>query len=317
MENIINVGILAHADAGKTTLTEQMLFLSGSIRSAGSVDDGTASTDSLAVEQQRGISVKTALTSLLWNNARINIIDTPGHSDFISEVERAFAALDLAVLVVSAAEGIEPQTEILLETLLRLRLPFAVFLNKTDRAGSDTQAVLHDLRQLCAGSRELLPYSASLQEGSDAVQAIPVDFSLSAEMEKAVMALDDEALMDAFLSESPGLPGRIQEEAAAAFRECRLLPVFCGAAKHGRGVAALLAFLSHQAKPPENPEAPPAAVIVKALHDKKYGKLLYVRLLSGTLRVRQGLQTDSGTENRPVAKARGTQATGHRLPALR
>lgn len=295
MSNTINVGILAHADAGKTTLTEQMLFLSGSIRSAGSVDDGTASTDSLSVERRRGISVKTALTSLCWNKACINIIDTPGHSDFISEVERAFAALDLAVLVISAVEGIEPQTEILLETLLRLKLPFIVFLNKTDRAGSDFQGSLRDLHQLCAG-REPLLYTIPAEEGTDAVQAVPVDFSLPAERENAVMALGNETLMDALLADSPGLAERIQTEINKAFEENRLLPVFCGATKYGRGVAGLLDFLSLQAKPLRDPDGPSAAVIVKAEHDKKYGKLLYVRMLSGTLRVRQALETNQGTE---------------------
>lgn len=295
MNKIINVGILAHADAGKTTLTEQMLFLSGSIRSAGSVDDGTASTDSLTVEQQRGISVKTALTSLSFENARINIIDTPGHSDFISEVERAFAALDMAVLVISAVEGIEAQTEILLETLQRLGLPYAVFLNKTDRAGSGCADILRELRQLCA-TREPLTLTRPADEGTDAVQAVPVDFTEPAEMETAVMALQSDALMEALLSDEPDLPERIQAETEAAFREKRLLPVFCGATKYGRGVKELLGFLGQHARPPQNTEAPPAAVIVKAGHDKKAGKLLYVRMLSGTLRVRQALPTPDGTE---------------------
>ena len=98
-----NIGIMAHVDSGKTTLTEQLLFQTGAIRTAGSVDEGTTATDSLAVEKQRGISVRTATASTFWKGVTINIIDTPGHIDFAGEVERALSALDYAVVIVSAA----------------------------------------------------------------------------------------------------------------------------------------------------------------------------------------------------------------------
>ena len=119
----INLGILAHVDAGKTSLTEQLLFLGGALRTAGAVDRGTAQTDTLAVEQARGISVKTADAVLETERAVINIIDTPGHADFISEVERALSVLDCAVVVVSAVEGVQAQTEILLNAIQKLALP--------------------------------------------------------------------------------------------------------------------------------------------------------------------------------------------------
>ena len=105
-----NIGILAHVDSGKTTLTEQLLYLTGAIRRAGSVDDGTAATDSLSVEKQRGISVRTATASAQWKGTTVNIIDTPGHIDFAGEVERAIAALDYAVVLVSAVVGVREHT---------------------------------------------------------------------------------------------------------------------------------------------------------------------------------------------------------------
>ena len=108
----LNLGILAHVDAGKTTLTEQMLFAAGSIREAGSVDDGNTRTDSLSVERERGISVRTATASLLWQGKIINIVDTPGHVDFAGEVERCLGALDIAIVVVSAPDGVRAHTEI-------------------------------------------------------------------------------------------------------------------------------------------------------------------------------------------------------------
>ena len=116
----LNIGIVAHADAGKTTLTEQILYLTGAIRAPGSVDEGTAVTDGMEIERRRGISVRTACASVLWKGCRLNLIDAPGHADFLSEVERSLAVLDGAVLVVSAVEGVQPQTRMLLETIGRI-----------------------------------------------------------------------------------------------------------------------------------------------------------------------------------------------------
>ena len=113
-----NIGIFAHVDAGKTTLSEQMLLKAGAIRAAGAVDSGTAHTDTLPVEQQRGISVRAKCVRLTWRGEAINLIDTPGHTDFSAEIERSLWALDGAVIVVSGAEGVQPQTELLFEALL-------------------------------------------------------------------------------------------------------------------------------------------------------------------------------------------------------
>ena len=302
MDNKINVGIFAHADAGKTTLTEQMLYLSGSIRSAGSVDEGTASTDSLEVEKQRGISVKTALASIEWRGARIYIIDTPGHSDFISEVERSLKAIDLAVLVISAAEGIEAQTEILLDALTRLGRPFAVFINKTDRAGSDIAGTEAELRELLADGRETLMYTAAENEGTDSVKSISVDFAISDMTENAVMALKDEELMEVFLSGEAGFAELLHKELQGAFLENRLVPLFCGATKFGEGIEFLLDFISGCAVPlPGGEDGPLSAVIVKAEHDVRHGKLLYIRMLSGSLRVRQPIEASVG-ETEKIAR---------------
>ena len=143
-----NIGILAHVDSGKTTLTEQLLYLTGAIRNAGSVDSGTTATDSLSVEKQRGISVRTATATAKWQNIIINIIDTPGHIDFAGEVERALAALDYAVVIVSAVEGVRAHTENILKSLDAAKLPRIVFINKVDRAGADVSSVMKELEGL-------------------------------------------------------------------------------------------------------------------------------------------------------------------------
>ena len=123
----LNLGILAHVDAGKTTLTERLLYSAGVIDEVGSVDKGTTRTDSLALEQQRGITIKSAVVSFPIDDVAVNLIDTPGHPDFIAEVERVLSVLDGCVLVLSAVEGVQPQTRILMRALQRLEVPTLLF----------------------------------------------------------------------------------------------------------------------------------------------------------------------------------------------
>src|ERR1700677_973345 len=144
---ILNLGILAHVDAGKTTLTERLLYSAGVIDEVGSVDEGTTQTDSLAPERQRGITIKSAVVSFRVGGTTVNLIDTPGHPDFVAEVERALSVLDGAVLVVSAVEGVQPQTRILWRALQRLRVPTLFFVNKIDRRGAGYDRVLGDIAE--------------------------------------------------------------------------------------------------------------------------------------------------------------------------
>src|ERR687890_2567307 len=140
--DILNLGIVAHVDAGKTTLTERLLFAAGAIDEIGSVDDGSTQTDSLALEKQRGITIKSAVVSFVIDDVMVNLIDTPGHPDFIAEVERVLSVLDGAVLVISAVEGVQPQTRVLMRALQRLRVPTLLFVNKIDRGGASPERVL-------------------------------------------------------------------------------------------------------------------------------------------------------------------------------
>src|SRR5215208_6993415 len=144
---IVNLGILAHVDAGKTTLTERLLHAAGVIDEIGSVDDGSTQTDSLALERQRGITIKSAVVSFTIGDVAVNLIDTPGHPDFIAEVERVLSVLDGAVLVVSAVEGVQAQTRVLMRALQRLRVPTLIFVNKVDRRGADCARVLREIAE--------------------------------------------------------------------------------------------------------------------------------------------------------------------------
>src|SRR5256714_3077145 len=140
--SLLNLGILAHIDAGKTSLTERLLHAAGVIDEIGSVDDGSTQTDTLALERARGITIKSAVVSFVVDGVTVNLIDTPGHPDFIAEVERVLSVLDGAVLVISAVEGVQPQTRVLMRALQRMRIPTLLFVNKIDRAGAQYEGVL-------------------------------------------------------------------------------------------------------------------------------------------------------------------------------
>jgi len=126
----LNIGILAHVDAGKTSLTENLLFLSQAIKVKGQVDKGTTQTDFLDVEKERGITVRSAVATFDWKNIQINLIDTPGHVDFSSDVERSLRVLDCAILVISAVDGIQAHTETLWKALIKYKIPTIFFVNK-------------------------------------------------------------------------------------------------------------------------------------------------------------------------------------------
>jgi ribosomal protection tetracycline resistance protein len=163
----LNLGILAHVDAGKTTLGERLLYDAGVIRTLGSVDRGTTQADTLALERARGITIRTAVVSFPLDGIVVNLIDTPGHPDFIAEVERALAVLDGAVLVLSAVEGVQAQTLVLWRALQRLHVPTLLFVNKTDRAGADVGRVTDEIRSRLDTDAAVLAGSAITGEGLD------------------------------------------------------------------------------------------------------------------------------------------------------
>ena len=142
---VLNLGIVAHVDAGKTSLTERLLYAAGVIDELGSVDAGNTRTDTLALERQRGITIKVGGGLVRVGDSTVNLIDTPGHPDFIAEVERVLSVLDGAVLVVSAVEGVQAQTRVLLRALRRLGIPTLIFVNKIDRRGAQDRALLRQI----------------------------------------------------------------------------------------------------------------------------------------------------------------------------
>jgi ribosomal protection tetracycline resistance protein len=316
----LNLGILAHVDAGKTTLTEWMLHRSGAIRSPGSVDRGTARTDDLEVERRRGISVRSALVSLTWRGRRINLIDTPGHADFSAEVERSLRALDGAVLLLSAAEGVQARTEVLWEALREMGLPTILFVNKVDRVGADAARTLDRIRAI------LTPAAAPLQrvvgEGGDSpalvpLRALPPEDPLR-ERFLEILAEADEEILERYLEGNlPGM-GVLEERFAGLARAGKVFPVYFGAALRGLGVEELMdGILRHLPPASGDPEASPSGLVFRVIHDGTNGRGAYVRLFEGTLRARDAVVPGGRGAEEKIARIRSAgPAHPEDLPAL-
>jgi len=277
-----NIGILAHVDAGKTTLTEQLLYRMGALRSLGSVDEGTAVTDSLQVERERGISVRTAAATGSWKNRTINLIDTPGHVDFAGEVERSLAALDFAVVVVSAVEGVRAHTENIFYALHQAGLPCMVFINKLDRAGANVPAVLQDIARVTGETPILLCEAENVETDAVSVRTLTGD-GFNAAVTEGLAEISDEAA-ECFLADEM-LPG---EKAKALLKDAvagrRVIPVLMGAAKYSIGVEGMLDFLTEYMPTAERRgKEELSGIIFKIEHDKQMGKLSHIRLFGGQI----------------------------------
>ena len=286
-EEIRNIGILAHVDCGKTTLTERLLALAGEVRHAGNVDDGTAKTDWLAVERRRGISVRTACASLRWKGCRVNLVDTPGHVDFAGEVERCLGVLDGAVLVFSAVEGVQAQTELLWQALRTLSIPTLLVVNKVDRAGSDVAGVLNAIRERLTD--RLLVLQRLIGEGGDNCTVLSRSLADPAYREEALLAVSetDEALAEAYMADEPVSNERLWEAVEAAARSGALFPVLFASAKLEIGMEALAdGLLQYLPAAPEDEEAPLSGIVFQVDHDETMGKAAHVRLFGGCLQNR-------------------------------
>ena len=291
----LNLGILAHVDAGKTTLTERLLHLAGVIDEPGSVDSGTTRTDSLALERRRGITIKAAVVAFPLDDTTVNVVDTPGHPDFIAEVERVLGVLDGAVLVLSAVEGVQPQTRILMRALQRLRVPTLLFVNKIDRAGADVEGVLDAIRRRL--TPDILPMGAAVGLGSRAATftAYRPDDGAFRERETVALAEHDEAVLASYVEGRIRTPDELLAEAVSQTRAALLHPVFAGSAATGAGVPELMAGIA-AFLPGTVPEATgePSGRVFKVERGSAGEKIAYVRMFSGSVAPRQRLRLAGG-----------------------
>lgn len=294
-----NIGVLAHVDSGKTTLTEQLLYLTGVVRTAGSVDSGTAATDNLSIERKRGISVRTSTATAEWNGVTINIIDTPGHVDFAGEVERSLCALDYAIVLVSAVEGVRAHTENILKALDEAKLPRLVFINKIDRAGADSAAVMDELANVSKSAWMLLTDTENEGlENFKCTNRVGEDFAKAAT--EALCELSAEA-EEAFLMDEILPIERAKELVKKEISACRLTPVIVGSAKMSVGVREIADFIT-EFMPSSERRATDGlcGVIFKIEHDKTMGKISHIRLFGGSIKNRDEISLIQPIDQRKV-----------------
>jgi ribosomal protection tetracycline resistance protein len=292
----LNLGIVAHVDAGKTTLTERLLYAAGVIDEIGSVDDGSTQTDSLALEQQRGITIKSAVVSFAIDDVTVNLIDTPGHPDFIAEVERVLSVLDGAVLVISAVEGVQPQTPLLMRALQRLRVPTLLYVNKIDRRGTDCERVLDAISNRL--SPAIVPMGSVRRLGTRAA-----DFELSGAAELlAALAEHDDALLAAYVDETSVPYRRLREELAAQTSQMLVHPVFFGSAVTGAGMDALMSGIAELLPAAaRDVDGPVSGAVFKIERGPAGEKIAYVRMFSGAVRTRDRLRFGEDAESKVTA----------------
>ena len=301
----LNLGILAHVDAGKTSLTERLLYAAGVLDRIGSVDRGSTRTDTLALERARGITIKAAVVSFPLGDRTVNLIDTPGHPDFIAEVERVLDVLDGAVLVLSAVEGVQAQTRILLRTLRRLRIPTLLLVNKVDRADAREASLLADIRTLlCPEIVALGTVATGLGTRSATVRPLGAGDPGHVEALTELVAGDDEELLARYLDGRPIAYAELRRRLADRTRQATAYPVLFGSAITGAGTDLLTELLPTAGG---DPDGPPAGRVFKIDRGPGGHQQAYARLFSGTLRTRDRVTFGRGS----TAKVTGIRVFAH------
>ncbi|HNF97546.1 MAG TPA: GTP-binding protein, partial [Pseudomonadota bacterium] len=265
LDRVRNIGIIAHIDAGKTTVSERFLFYSGRIHKVGDVDDGNTQMDWMPEERKRGITITAAATSFTWRNHEVHLIDTPGHVDFTIEVERSLRVLDGAVVVMSAVDGVEPQTETVWHQADKFHVPRMVFVNKMDRVGANFESVVEDVRKTLAAYpipiQEPIGAEDTFQGAYDLIEQKKVTFSgdeddppevsdpsdddmavIGPAREKLIERVGevDDAIAELFLTGSPVDAATLRAAIRRVTLARKAVPVLCGSALRNRGVQPLL-----------------------------------------------------------------------------
>ena len=270
-------GLLAHVDAGKTTLSEGLLYVGGALRKLGRVDHGDAFLDTGALERERGITIFSKQALLPLGDVELTLLDTPGHVDFSAEMERTLRVLDYAILVVSGTDGVQSHTRTLWRLLARYGVPTFLFVNKMDLAGADRAALMEGLR-------------GGLDGGC-------VDFTLPQPQRDEAVALCGEEALEQFLE-----TGAVEEETISALiRERKVFPCWFGSALKLEGVEGFLRGLARYARPPEYP-ARFGARVFKISRDGQGARLTWLKVTGGSLRAR------------PSCPARRRGSPGRRRP---
>lgn len=278
MKKIV-IGILAHVDAGKTTLSESMLYLSGSIRKLGRVDHKNAFLDTYELERARGITIFSKQATIQLENTSMTLLDTPGHVDFSAEMERTLQVLDYAILVISGADGVQGHTKTLWRLLAKYEIPVFIFINKMDQNGTDQEAILAQLKKEL--SEECIDFQGATNDLEDA----------SEEFYESI-AMCEEELLEQFLE-----TGKIEpEEIRRLIRERGIFPCYFGSALKLVGVEEFLIGMDYYTSEPVYPEEF-GAKVYKIARDDQGNRLTYMKITGGALKVRTALTTEQEKVN--------------------
>src|SRR5574344_214185 len=275
----INIGILAHVDAGKTTLTESLLYTSGAIKELGSVDKGTTRTDSMLKEKQRGITIQASVTSFQWGDIKINIVDTPGHMDFLAEVHRSLSVLDGAVLVISAKDGVQAQTRILFHALQKMNIPTIIFINKIDQYGINLNNIYQNIK-------EKLSNDIIVMQNVTLTPEISIKNIIDLDDWDPVISKNDKLLEKYIVGEKLTIQELMYEEYRCV-KKGSLFPIYHGSARNNIGTQQLIEAISNLfcSEMNENGSELCGRVFKIEYTDHKQ-RLVYLRLYSGTLHLR-------------------------------
>lgn len=276
---IINIGILAHVDAGKTTLTESLLYTSGAILELGSVDKGTTRTDTMFLERQRGITIQAAVTSFNWNDYKINIVDTPGHTDFITEVYRSLSVLDGAILVISAKDGVQAQTRILFHALQKMNIPTIIFINKIDQDGINLNNIYQNIK-------EKLSNDIIVMQNVTLTPEISIKNIIDLDDWDPVISKNDKLLEKYIAGEKLTIQELTYEEYRCV-KKGSLFPIYHGSARNNIGTQQLIEAISNLFCPEMNEnDSELCGRVFKIEYTDHKQRLVYLRLYSGTLHLR-------------------------------
>lgn len=281
----MNIGILAHVDAGKTTITEQMLYICGITKEVGRVDNGNATTDGMTLEKARGITIRQTTVTMQYQDHQINLLDTPGHVDFIAEVERSLSVLDAAVLAISAKEGVQTQTKVIFQALRKMGIPTIIMINKVDRMGVDLVKIKEDIKRDL--TEALYEVNQVVDEGMRTASLRPLaDHEHRENME--TLALYDEDVYTLLFETSEKLLDSdmfIHECAREHFRCGDIFPVLYGSALLGIGVRELLDVITTWIEPYEQHGL--SAMVYKVDRDAQGYRRCFTRVYGGTLILRE------------------------------
>ena len=282
------IGILAHVDAGKTTLSEGLLYLCGEIRKIGRVDHGDAFLDTYELEKERGITIFSKQALLKTDDMEVSLLDTPGHVDFSAEMERTLQVLDYAILVINGMDGVQSHTMTLWRLLERYQIPTFLFINKMDQQGTDHDALLADLKNRL--HENCVDFGKT--EGAE-------DTLSSEQMEN--IAVCDEKLLEKYLE-----TGEVTvEESAVLIAQRKVFPCFFGSALKMEGVEEFLNGLRTYTKEPKRQEAFGAKVF-KIARDEQGNRLTYMKVTGGSLKVKTLLSSEGVGQSLPGRKVKET-----------